>query len=287
MIALPIAFTRILCCNQAQASRPASSVNHPHAMTVSQAFRRALDSLAQPAVLWHFIWPVLLSAALWVAIAAGVLGAFDAGALAQHLPPSVTPDARAFLAGLGRIAFVVLVLVLLFPFIYVTSVVITGTIAVPLMVVQVARREYATLERKRGGGVIGSAFNALAAVLIFVLLLVTSLPLYLLPFAGLAVSIVLTAWLNKKIYQYDALMDHASTQERALILRRHRAALWKIALTTSALVLVPVVNFFAPAFAGLVFVHFCLGSLAELRAIAPQPQANPEPNSSSNPFIKR
>jgi uncharacterized protein involved in cysteine biosynthesis len=113
--------------------------------------------------------------------------------------------------------------------------------------------------------VIGSVGNALVSTLILVLVALASLPLLLIPFAGMVVPIMLAAWFNKRIYQYDALMDHASPDERAKLLSLHRGSLWKIGLLTAALTLVPLVNFFAPALAGLAFVHFCLGSLQDLR----------------------
>ncbi len=259
-----VACRPISCCNLSHCTT--SQIMNPTTMTVATAFTRALASLAEPRVLAHFIWPPIVSSVLWVVIAGFVLGAFDANAFAPYLPQSVSPEFKTFMLGLGQFAFLALVLLMLFPFITITSVILTGTIAVPLMVMQVASREYAALEKKKGGSLIGSVINALAATLILLLVAVSCLPLFLVPGVALVLPVLLAAWFNKKIYQYDALMDHASAAERKLLQSRGRGGLWQIALITAALLWVPVLNFFAPAIAGIAFVHFCLGRLHDLRA---------------------
>jgi hypothetical protein len=62
----------------------------------------------------------------------------------------------------------------------------------------VAATDYADIARRRGGSQMGSVSTPSASVLQFLLLLVLSLPLWLIPGAGLLLSLVLTAWLNQR-----------------------------------------------------------------------------------------
>lgn len=235
-------------------------------MSVSLAFLRAINSLARPGMVWHLMWPVAVAVVLWLVITGWLFGSFQASVLVDLLPASTSPQVADWVGGLGLIALMLVWMFLLLPFIYLTAGVLVGTIAVPLMVAKVASAEYGDLKKKRGGSVLGSVINALGSVAGLSLALVLCLPLYLFPPLGLLVSISIAAWFNRRVYLYDALMDHASADERAQLSRAHRGGLWRTAFATSALVLVPFANFFAPAFAGLVFVHFCLGSLRELRS---------------------
>jgi len=235
-------------------------------MTPQKAFTQSLNSLSNPSVWPHFIWPFVFAALLWVGVAIWGLTAFDIKTWLASSDLSVSSSAAAWLDGFGRLGLGLIALVLFGPLVHLTAVVLVGVIAVPLIVSRVAASDYAGLEQRHGGSVLGSVVNALVTSLGFLLLFVGLLPLYLLGPLGLLGSLFATAWLNKKIYLYDALMEHASRDEREAIARTNRGGLWKIALIGGVASLVPVVNFFAPALIALQFVHFCLGNLEALRA---------------------
>ena len=89
------------------------------------------------------------------------------------------------------------------------------------MLERVARTDYALLEERRGGNQTGSAINALWAALVFGVVLLLSLPLWLVPGLGLVIPLMLTAWLNRRAFRYDALMMHADREEMRTLSKRH------------------------------------------------------------------
>ncbi|WP_141055687.1 EI24 domain-containing protein [Tepidiphilus succinatimandens] len=75
----------------------------------------------------------------------------------------------------------------------------------------------------------------------------------------------MTAWLNKRTFSYDCLMEHADAEElRALEAREGGTFFWLGAIG-AALAYVPLLNLFAPALTGLLFVHAGLEALRRLR----------------------
>jgi hypothetical protein len=110
-----------------------------------------------------------------------------------------------------------------------------------------------------------SLVNALWATVLFTLLLILTLPLWLVPGLGVALPILLSAWLNQRVYRYDALMQHADREELRVLPKQCRGGLYLVGLGTGLLAWMPLANLFAPAFAGLASVHYCLSALERRR----------------------
>ncbi len=84
---------------------------------------------------------------------------------------------------------------------------------------------------------------------------------------ALLLPLMLTsAYLNQRMFRYDALAEHASAAEFAHILRTSRGDLFLLGALLSLLLYVPLINLLAPVFSGLAFTHFCLARLARVRA---------------------
>ena len=113
--------------------------------------------------------------------------------------------------------------------------IIIGAVALPMMLEKVAAQDYPDLARRGGGSNLGSLWNALKVGLGFVAMLLLSLPLWLLPGAGLLISLVLTAWLNQRAFAYDALMVHADAYELKTIPRQHHGKLFTVGLAGAVL----------------------------------------------------
>jgi hypothetical protein len=229
---------------------------------------RAFSSLRRGAMFWHLLWPGLVSLALWAGLALAYWGDMVAllmGGL-RGLPWVGDLVQGGTVFGIAATVVVHFLLVgLLLPLVYVTTLPIVGVFALPLMLEQVAQREYATLEARHGGSLIGSLVNALLATLLFALLLILTLPLWWVPGLGVALPILLSAWLNQRIYRYDALMQHADRDELRLLQKQCRGGLYLVGLGTGLLAWVPLANLLAPAFAGLASVHYCLSALERQR----------------------
>ncbi len=230
------------------------------------ALARALPYLFLPRVLLMVALPVVAALVLW-----GVLAAFFWEEWAAALGGFLRMDAVAgYLAKwdlqwLASGSVAVLLFVLLVPATLFTALFVIAVIASPLLLEIVARREFPDLERRHGGTNLGSVGNALGSFAIYIALWVVSLPLWLIPPLALVVPLVLTAWLNQRLFRYDALAEHASPEERDRVIDRSKARLYVLGLAVALLQFVPIVNLVAPLYAALVFIVFCLSELSLLR----------------------
>jgi uncharacterized protein involved in cysteine biosynthesis len=236
---------------------------------VLQALGNAFRSVLHPRMLMLTIWPMLCALALWAGLAwwqwdswLQWLGSVITGSNAVQW---LSQGTRAVLAHYSAL---LLLLMLLAPLILVTAVLIAATIEMPLIVGFVAARHYPALEKQRGGTALGSSVNALIAVLVFAGLWVVTLPLWL---TGVLIPVlppVLGAYLNQRLFRYDALADHASAEEYAAILAAGTGRMYALGLLLALLYYVPLLNLLVPVLSGLAFTHFGLARLAEMRGEA-------------------
>jgi uncharacterized protein involved in cysteine biosynthesis len=238
--------------------------------TVLDALGRALRDLFSLRVLWVVVWPMLVATLLWLVLGITFWSTFS-GWIAQGL------DAIGIQAWLADVESVwiahgiqaLLHLLLFIPLVYLTALVITALFAMPALVRMVADRDYPQLERKEGGGFIGSLWNAGIALLLFVALWVVTLPLWLIGI-GVIVPFVATAWLNQRLFRYDAVAEHASAAEMAALFKSERPGWWGLGLLTGLVQFVPLLNLFGPVLAALAFVHFGLARLNAQRTASGQ-----------------
>jgi hypothetical protein len=142
------------------------------------------------------------------------------------------------------------------------------------MVEHVARRAYPQLERRRGGGVIGSVWNGFVALAGMLLLAALSLPLWLAPPLWPVLAVAILGWGNQRLLRYDALAEHADGEEMQRVFRGCRQRLYVMGVLLALIAYVPLVGLLAPVAFGLAFIHYLLGSLAAER-IDPAYRAHP------------
>ncbi|HEX7971433.1 MAG TPA: EI24 domain-containing protein [Thiobacillus sp.] len=239
--------------------------------TVLDALGRALRDLFSLRVLWVVVWPMLVATLLWLVLGITFWSTFS-GWIAQGL--DAIGNIQAWLADVESVWIAhgiqaLLHLLLFIPLVYLTALVITALFAMPALVRMVADRDYPQLERKKGGGFIGSLWNAGIALLLFVALWVVTLPLWLIGI-GVIVPFVATAWLNQRLFRYDAIAEHAGAVEMAALFRSERPGWWGLGLLTGLVQFVPLLNLFGPVLAALAFVHFGLGRLNAQRTASGQ-----------------
>jgi CysZ protein len=165
-----------------------------------------------------------------------------------------------FIWGSAIMAFIVLL-----PIMLVTAVLVAQMVVMPIIVPWIAARRFPQLERRQGGTIVGSVVNAVAAVVIFAVLWVLTLPLWFTGIGALVLPPVLSAYLNQQLFRYDALAEHATAQEYRVLSRTARGRLFLLGLVLALFYYLPFVNLAVPAFSALAFTHFCLGELARLR----------------------
>jgi len=217
--------------------------------------------------------------------------------------------------GAGNLKTVVAPLIVIFavtPLIVLLSLLLVAALMTPALTALVAQRRFPQLERRHGGSMAASIAWSLGSVLLALLALVVSLPLWLVPPLILVLPPLIWGWLTYRVMAFDALAEHASKQERREVFRRHRGWLLGIGVLTGYLGAAPSVLWasgalFAAAFVILVplaiwiytlvfafsslwFAHYCLFSLEKLRAEALSPPAPPPsppalaPTSSPSPL---
>ncbi len=193
----------------------------------------------------------------------------------------------------------VLLLFMAIPVIVIVSLLFVALFMTPSMVALVAERRFPQLERKKGGSLVASLFWSLGSTLLAVVALVLSIPLWLVPPLILILPPLIWGWLTYRVMSYDALVDHASSEERRQIFREHRVQLLGIGIISGYLGAAPSVLWasgamfvaLAPilvpaaiwvytlvfAFSSLWCAHYTLSALEQLRkknnALAPDPLA--------------
>jgi CysZ protein len=219
---------------------------------VTQALRRAFRSLLHPQMLALAVWPMLVAIAVWTGPAVASSSA------ARWLSPRS-------LALLAQYSAVLLLILAVIPLVLITSLTIAAVFAMPLIVSFVAARDYPQLAKRRGGSFAGSVFNALAAVLIFATLWIVTLPLWLTGILAPLLPVLLSAYLNQRLFRYDALSDHASNEEFRSVVRTNHGKLYLLGLLLALFYYIPLFNLVVPILSGLAFTHFGLATLARLR----------------------
>lgn len=229
-----------------------------------EILRRAAADMLLPRVLYVMFLPMLAALLLWGSLA-WWFGADWLLALQGWLAGVPMPDWLGLSPKALGVASGVLLLLLLAPAIYLTALLITSLLFMPLLVGVVAQRHYNNLAKFQGGGFSGSLGNGLSALAVYLPLTLITLPFWLLGPLGAAISLLLNAWLNKRLFVYDALAEHATADELALLRHSGGWPLFGLATVLGILHFVPVLNFFAPVYMGLAFTHYALDRLAQMR----------------------
>lgn len=233
---------------------------------IFEILRRAAADLLLPRVLAVMFLPMLGALALWGGLF-WWFGATWVAGLEGFVASAPMPDwIGTAVAGwlLGFATFMLLALLLL-PAIYLTALLITSLAFMPMLVGIVAERHYPDLAKLRGGSFAGSVGNGIYALVVYLLLWLITLPFWLLGPFGAAISVLLNAWLNQRLFVYDALAEHATAAELQQLRRNAGWPLYVLAALLGLLHFVPLINFLAPVYMGLAFTHYGLDRLESTR----------------------
>jgi CysZ protein len=232
---------------------------------ILDSIARALRDLFSLRVLWVVIWPMLVALLLWLVLGITFWSTFS-GWLAQGLDAigiqTWLADVKPVWIAYGIQAL--LHLMLFVPMVMLTALVLTALFAMPALIRVVAERDYPQLKRENGGGLVGSLWNAAIAIAVFVALWLLTLPLWLIG-VGVIIPFVAAAYLNQRLFRYDAIAEHASADEMALLFKRERGGWWGLGLLTGLVQFVPVLNLLGPVLAALAFIHYGLARLDQQR----------------------
>ena len=264
------------------------------------AFWRAAAYCLHPRVIWLSLLPLVVAAVLsvglahfyWEAAVAGVRQGLDNWAISQTLLSWLdTVGAQGFRAVIAPLIIVVLAV----PLLVVLSLLLVATLMMPALVRLVVQRRFAGLEVRHEAPWWTSLSWSLGATLLAVLVMVVSVPLWLIPPFGLVLPPLIWGWLTYRVMAFDALAGHATVQERVTLLQDHRmpllimgvisgylgaapTALWAvlgaISVVVAPLLIVASVWVYTLvfAFSSLWFSHYLLAALCDMRAADPTPQ---------------
>jgi hypothetical protein len=148
-------------------------------------------------------------------------------------------------------------------------------------------RRFPDLERKHGGSGIGSVFVSSWSIVVALVVMVVSIPFWLIPPLVLILPPLIWGWLTYKVMVYDVLSEHASKDERRNLILQHKGPLLGMGVITGYLgaapslvwasgamfiamapVLVPLAIWIYTlvfAFSALWFSHYALSALQAMR----------------------
>jgi hypothetical protein len=233
---------------------------------VIAALAAAARDLREPRVLGLALVPPLVAIAVWLALAwafADDWARWVAKAIATTSWLTWLSDwglASVLIWASGIAAFALLV-----PLMLVVAVLVTEILAMPVIVPLIGARDYPRLERRRGGTLAGSAWNAVTSIILFAGLWLLSLPLWLTGIGALLLPALISALFNQRVFRYDALAEHASAGEYRAVVQAAGGRLYGLGLALAVLYYVPLVNLLAPILSALAFTHLCLAELESLR----------------------
>lgn len=229
--------------------------------TIARAFR----DLFQFKVLWIVVWPLLVAVFSWLIIGAVFWDTFSEWIASGLTYIGVQPwldglEPRWVANAIQGIAHIFLFV----PLVFISALLITAVFGMPALIALVADRDFPQLNRENGGSVTGNLLNAVLAVVVFVAIWVVSLPLWIIG-VGVVIPFVAATYLNQRLFRYDALAEHASSEELKELFARYQSSWWGLGLLTGMLQFVPILNLFAPVLTALAFIHFGLDRLQDLR----------------------
>ncbi|BCF88051.1 MULTISPECIES: EI24 domain-containing protein [Paraburkholderia] len=258
-----------------------------------RSFGRALSSVFHPRMLWLTFMPFAAATIVW-----GVVLWFSWQALIgatrgwlESWPLTTTLYGLFDWLGFSSLHAAVapfIVIAVAIPLIVVTVLLLIATLSMPAVIKHLSKRQFAALEMRRGGTFAGSLVHSVWTTLVCLLVLVITLPLWLIPPFFALIPPLLWGWLTYRVMTYDALSLHASSEERRALVRQHRLPLLLIGVASGLLgslptliwassvwliVLFPVMTAvtiwiyaFILVFTALWFGYYCLRALQRMRA---------------------
>ena len=268
---------------------------------LGDAFWRAAAYRLHPRVVLGSLLPLIMASCMvsglgwfyWESAVGGVRHALDRWSLSVATLEWL--DAIGW-AGLRAVLAPLVVVALALPLIVMTTLLLVAWLMTPALVGLVAERRFATLQRRHGTSRLGIAAASLAYLLLAVLVLLVSLPLWLIPPVVLILPPLVWGWLSFKVTSLAVLAEHASREERMQLMQQSRwplrtlgavigllgaapSLLWAVsALTLVFAPLVVLVSLWLYtlifAFAALWSAHFMLAALQQLRQPSTWQQAD-------------
>jgi len=225
------------------------------------SFWRAVAYCLHPRVIGLSLLPLVVSGVLvfafmfffWEGAIAAVRATLESWMLIESLLHWLDSfGLQAFRSALA--AIVVLAGVL--PVVILLSLLLVALCMTPAIVRLVAERRFPLLEKKRGGTLAQSVAASLGATLLALILIVLSMPLWLVPPLVMVLPPLIWGWLTYRVFGFDVLAEHASADERRAILKEHRIPMLTMGVICGYLGAVPSLIWAISGVTGIIFAPF-------------------------------
>lgn len=200
-------------------------------------------------------------------------------------------------SGLRAVLAPMILVALALPVLVVTSLLLVAQFMTPALVRLVAARRFEMLEGRGEGDFVWTVLRGVGLSALAVVLVVLSLPLWLVPPLAMLVGPLVWGWLTMQVLSWDVMAEHASAQEREALIRAHRwpllamgvvsgllgsapAGVWAfgaLTLVLAPLVMVASIWLYTAVFTftSLWFAHYLLAALHASRHVPPAAAIGP------------
>lgn len=238
---------------------------------VGQAFRRALVSQFHPKMLAAILLPFIIALLGAIILLWGFWDPLTAWLNAQAAEWDFINRADQWFLAIGLFSLKLYLIPLLavgilLPLSGILGLVIAAVFVMPIVLRHLEKHHYQGLSRQGQYVTAVGAWNAIWVGILFVLGWLATMPLWLIPPLPVVLPVFWWAFAFTRMLRVDAIIEHGSQQERRLLWRRHNRQLWLIGGILSLINLFPPAWLFLPVFSALVFAHFMLEALRQLRA---------------------
>ncbi|OZI65253.1 EI24 domain-containing protein [Bordetella genomosp. 1] len=257
------------------APRRASPVSE--GVRITTAFKRALVSQCHPSMLFAVLLPFLIALVgailllwlFWTPLTDWLR--LEAGQW------ETVNDVDAWLVSIGLFSLKiwlvpVLAAAILLPVSGILGLTIAAIFVMPLVLRHVGKREYAGLAQLGRNATAVSVWNAIWVSVVFALGWLFTLPFWLIPPMALILSVFWWAFAFSRMLRVDAIVEHARPEERRRLIKERNGGFWIIGFILALINLIPPAWIILPVYSALVYAHYGLQALQDLRAQDPLPR---------------
>ena len=235
---------------------------------VVAALARAVASQLHPKMLALLVVPFVVAIAFWIVTVALVWTPLTGWLSSVMFDGGISGTVYGWFQSIGLGAIrdwlpAIIALLLVVPMSWVTAVVLISVFAMPIVMRFIGARNYPDVARSGTASPLPGAWNAILAIILFVIGYVATLPLWFIPPLALVVPWLWWSWLTARVMRLDSLIEYADGRERRFLAEGHRRNYFLLAMIVSALNYVPPLFLITPVLSALAFGHY---SLALLRA---------------------
>ena len=237
---------------------------------VGQAFRRALVSQLHPKMLFALFLPFIIALLGAIVLLWGFWGPLTDWLNAELAGWGVINTVDQWMLGIGLFSLHLILVPMmavgiLLPLAGILGLVIAAIFVMPLVLKHLEKREYQGLTRQGEMSTALGIWNAVWVGGLFVIGWLLTMPLWLFPPFPILLPLFWWAFAFTRMLRVDAVIEHASAAERKIIWKRHNGKYWLMGGILALLNLFPPAWLVLPVFSALVYAHFSLEALRQLR----------------------